>query len=124
MIAHKKIHRERGTVILIQQTIDSTMCNSPSTLDNASRPTSVPAMVETTESAASAVEEDEEEEYVDDVEKLIQDLTHSNNARVNAALDALNLDLDKDKEKCGTVTAWGSAALVRLLKDHLKKAIK
>jgi hypothetical protein len=31
-------------------------------------------------------------------EKMIQDLAHSDNARVNAALDALSLVLDKDGE--------------------------
>jgi hypothetical protein len=48
----------------------------------------------------------------------------SNNAKVNAALDALKQGLREDRKKCDTVTVWGGcAALVRLLKD-LKKAMK
>ena len=68
------------------------------------------------------------------VGKLIQDLAHSDTAKVNTALDALlSLDVNKDKEECSndlkqqydTVTAWGGyAALVHLLKDRLKTAMK
>jgi hypothetical protein len=124
---HNTIHRERGKLVLIQQTIDSTMCNTTCSFDDASFLTDEPAaMIETTESAfAVCVEEEEEEESLEGVGKLIQDLAHSDNAKVNAALDALSLDLGKDKEKCDTVTAWGGcAALVRLMKDRLKKAMK
>jgi hypothetical protein len=125
---HNTIHRERGTLVLIQQTIDSTMCNTTCSFDDASLPTDEPAaMVETTESASNAAVEDEEdeEESLEGVGKMIQDLSHSDNAKVNAALDALNQDPDKDKEKYDTVTVWGGcAALVHLLKDRLKKAMK
>jgi hypothetical protein len=114
---------------LIQQTTDSTMWfNTPSIPDDASPPTDVPAeTIETMESTSSAVgfEEEEEEDSMEGVEKMIEDLAHSDNAKVNAALDALSLDLDKDEEKCDTITALGGcAALARLLKDCLKKAIK
>jgi hypothetical protein len=55
---------------------------------------------------------------------LIQDLHHSDNAKVNAGLDALNLDLGEDKKKCETfVTAGGWFALVQLLNKYLDKAI-
>jgi hypothetical protein len=90
----------------------------------------VPAVtIETTDSAFDIGEEEEEEEDEEEspegFEKLIQDLAHSDNAKVIAALDALSLDLYKEKEKCDTVTAWGGcAALVRLLKDRLKKAME
>jgi hypothetical protein len=56
---------------------------------------------------------------------MIQDLAHSDNARVDAALAALNLLLLHDKENRDTVTLWGGcAALVHFLKDRLKKATK
>jgi hypothetical protein len=112
---------------LIHQTIDSMMSNATSpNLDD------VPAaMIETMEPAFAVdvgVEQEEvedEEESLEGVEKLIQDLSNSDNAKVNAALDALFLDFTKDKEKCDNVTAWGGcASLVRLMKDRLKKAMK
>jgi hypothetical protein len=55
---------------------------------------------------------------------MIQDLFHSDNAKVDAALDALNLDLDEDEKKCESlVTAGGCFALVQLLNKYLDKAI-
>jgi hypothetical protein len=112
----------------IQQRTDSTMCNTTSILDDTSLLADEPATIETTESASIVVvedEDDDEEESLEGVGKLIQDLFHSDNAKVNAALDALKLDLSKDKEKCDTFTVWGGcAALVHLLKDRLKKATK
>jgi hypothetical protein len=110
----------------IQQTIDSMMCNTPSGLDAASPPTAVPviATIETTEFISILVDEREEAECLEGVEKkLIQDLAHFDNAKVNAALDALfNLNL---KQKYDTVTAWGGcAALVHLLKDRLKTVMQ
>jgi hypothetical protein len=103
------------------------MCNTTSILDDTSPPTDVPAAtIETTESASAAVvEEEEDDEDVVGVGKMIQDLAHSDNARVDTALDALSLDLDNDKEKRDTITVWGGcAALVHLLKDRLKRAMK
>jgi hypothetical protein len=103
------------------------MCNTTSILDDASPPTAVPAMIETTESTYPNVEAfevvEEEDEYMEGVEKLIRDLTHSDNAKVNAALDALfNLGL---KQQYDTVTAWGGcAALIRLVKGRLKTVMK
>jgi hypothetical protein len=49
--------------------------------------------------------------------KLIQDLAHSDNTKVYAALDALNMDLKEDKNKCYKIQiAGGCHALVLLLK--------
>jgi hypothetical protein len=104
------------------------MCNTTSILDDTSLLTDVPAMIETTESVFIVVVEDEdeeEEESLEGVGKLIQDLFHSDNVKVNAALDALHQEIDKDEETRDTVTAWGGCAiLVHLLKDRLKKATK
>jgi hypothetical protein len=107
--------------------MDLTMCNTTCDFDDASLLTDAPEMMETTESASSAlgVEEEEEEVPLGGVGKMIRDLFHSDNAKVNAALDALNLDVRKGKDNSDTVTAWGGcAALVHLLKDRLKKAMK
>jgi hypothetical protein len=81
------------------------------------------SVLPTTSSNCCEIFKEEEEEYLDGVEKLIRDLAHSDNAKVNAALDALyNLDL---KQKYDTVIAWGGCAvLVHLLKDRLKTAIQ
>jgi hypothetical protein len=55
---------------------------------------------------------------------LIQDLAHSDNARVNVALDVLNLDFMRDKKKRESlITAGGCLALVHLTKNCLDKAI-
>jgi hypothetical protein len=101
---------------------------------NASASTAAPLQVDTpvaTENAtpantASTATEHEEsikstaaerEESMKDVGKMIQDLFHSDNAKVDAALDALNLDLSGNKNKCEIiVTAGGCLALALLLK--------
>jgi hypothetical protein len=68
--------------------------------------------------------EEEEKESLEGVGKMIQDLFRSDNAKVNAALDALKLDFDEDKTKCESfVTAGGCFVLVQLLKKCLDKAI-
>jgi hypothetical protein len=52
----------------------------------------------------------------------MKDLHHSNNVKVNVALNALHVDL-KNKEKCDMFTfSGGCHALVHLMKDRLKKA--
>jgi hypothetical protein len=77
---------------------------------------------ETTESASSAVAEEDEEECLEGVGKMIQDLFRFGSS--DAALDALNLDLDTDKKKCERlVTAGGCFALVHMTKNCLDKAI-
>jgi sirohydrochlorin ferrochelatase len=71
---------------------------------------------------ASAITEDEE--YIQSVGKMIQDLCHSDNDEVNAAVWALNQDLDKDTNKCDKIQAVGGClAMVQLLKNCLEKAI-
>jgi hypothetical protein len=133
---------------LINQTFDSTMGNRTSILDDSSAPTKVPEMIKTTVAASAqdlphayailagsdadtvghAVvvhsKEDEEKESLEGVWKLIQDLFRSDNAKVHAALDALFLDLDKDKKKCDKIQAVGGCfALVHLMQNCLDKAI-
>jgi hypothetical protein len=104
--------------------MSSTSCN----FDDASLLSDEPAMIDTTESISSAFvgeEKEDEEVSLGGVGKMIQDLFCSDNAKVNAALNALNPDFCKDKEKCDTVAAWGGcAALVHLLTDCLEKAMK
>jgi hypothetical protein len=103
------------------KTIDSTMCHTNYILDDAYPPTDVPAKTtETTESASNVVVIGE------CVGKLIRDLGHSDSARVHTALYLLSRDIVKHKEKFGhDVTVWGGcAALVHLLKNCLKRAMK
>jgi hypothetical protein len=65
----------------------------------------------------------ERSESIESIAALIQDLLHSDNAKVKAALLALDLDLEKEKKKCDIcVTAGGCLALVGVVKDCLKKA--
>jgi hypothetical protein len=76
----------------------------------------------TAANAASAVTEDEG--LNQSIGKMIQDLAHSNNAKVKAALVALDLDFMADKKKRESfVTAGGCFVLVQLLKKCLDKAI-
>jgi hypothetical protein len=107
------------------------MCDTACDFDDASLLTDVPEMTDTAGSASSALgvedeeDEEDEEESLEGVGKMIQDLAHSDNVKVNAALTALDREVYEDKENCDTVTAWGGcAALVHLLKDRLKKAMK
>jgi hypothetical protein len=61
---------------------------------------------------------------LESIGQMIQDLFHSDNARVNAALYALIVDLDKNKKKCDNIQAVGGwLALVQLLTKCLDKAI-
>jgi hypothetical protein len=62
---------------------------------------------------------------VEGIGKLVKDFFHSDYVKVNAALDALLVDLDNDKEKSETFTFWGGGiALVQLVQHCLKKAMK
>jgi hypothetical protein len=57
------------------------------------------------------------------VGQLLRDISHSDNAKVIAALDALYVNHDEDEKKCELINALdGCPALVQLLKDSLKKA--
>jgi hypothetical protein len=61
---------------------------------------------------------------VEDIGVLIQGLCSTDNVTVNAALDALYVNLEEDKVKCeNVVTAGGSHALVLLARNCLAKAI-
>jgi hypothetical protein len=76
----------------------------------------------TTANTASATTVNHEES-IQTIGKMIQDLFCSDNAKVNATLDALHLN-NEDKKKCESlVTAGGCLALVQLLKKCLDKAI-
>jgi hypothetical protein len=66
----------------------------------------------------------EHAESIQSVGALIQDLFCSDNDKVDAAFDALFLDLDKDKNKRESfVTAGGCFALVQLVNNCLDKVI-
>jgi hypothetical protein len=83
-----------------------------------------PVMTEDAVTANAVSAATEEEELIQRVGKLIQDLAHSDNPKINAALDALDLDFFKDKMKCESfVTAGGCLALVLLLTKYLDKAV-
>jgi hypothetical protein len=77
----------------------------------------------TAASAASTAAKDEDS--IDIIGQMVEDLFDSDNAVINAALDALNLDLKEDKKKSYKIqaVAGGCLALVLLLKKCLAKAI-
>jgi hypothetical protein len=55
---------------------------------------------------------------------MIQDLSSSDNAKVDAAIVSLRLELSNNSEKCKSlVTAGGCHALVQIMKNYLDKAI-
>jgi hypothetical protein len=55
---------------------------------------------------------------------MIQDLSSSDNAKVDAAIVGLRLELSNNSEKCKSlVTAGGCHALVQIMKNYLDKAI-
>jgi hypothetical protein len=96
---------------------------------NASASTAVAPQVDTpvaTENAtaANAVSAaTEDDEVIQRIGALIQDLFCADNAKVNASLDALLLDLEKDKKKRQSlVTTGGCFALVHLMQNCLDKA--
>jgi hypothetical protein len=63
-------------------------------------------------------------ESIYSIGKMIKDLSHSDNAKVNAILDALFLNLGKDKKKCDKIQAVGGyLALVQLLEKCLVKTL-
>jgi hypothetical protein len=105
----------------------------PASLKVASVPTAASLEVDTlvatenatTVSTASAVAAAKQEELMESSGQIIQDLFHSDNTKVSDALDALDLLLGNDKKNRESfVAAGGCLALVRLLKDRLKKARK
>jgi hypothetical protein len=62
--------------------------------------------------------------YLEGLRKTIQDLNYSDSAKVNATLDAFNLDLYRDEKESDKIQAAGGCfALINLLKKCLDKAI-
>jgi hypothetical protein len=91
----------------IPETISSNDGRNPNEERNKARrvnTTNAPAstadsLQETTENATTAkTESTEHEDSIESIGLMIQDVSHSDNVQVNAALDALNLDL-KDGQK-------------------------
>jgi hypothetical protein len=59
---------------------------------------------------------------MESIGQMIQDLSHSDVAKVNDALDTLILDLDEDKKKWENIQAVGGChAIVQLVNNCLKK---
>jgi hypothetical protein len=101
------------------------MSSDASSPTAASSNTDAPAKTETgvvTANAAS-VSDTPPEETLESIGALVQDLFHSDNAKVNAALDALFLNLLGNKKKCEKIRDVGGCfALVQLVKNCLEKA--
>jgi hypothetical protein len=74
-------------------TAASLQVDTPVATENAATATTVPSAAE------------KQEEAIESIGVLIQDLFHSDNAKVNAALDTLYLDLYIDKNKCENIHA-------------------
>jgi hypothetical protein len=65
-----------------------------------------------------------QEDSIESIGQMIQDLFHSDNAKVDATLATLNEDLDKDEKKCQNIQAMGGClAIVQLVKSCLDKVI-
>jgi hypothetical protein len=61
---------------------------------------------------------------MENIGQMIQDLFHSDDAKVNYALDTLILDIDEDKKKWENIQAVGGChAIVQLVKNCLDKVI-
>jgi hypothetical protein len=95
-----------------------------STDASASTSANAPVRAVATATADNASASDvERNESIESIGALIQDLFHSDNAKVDDTLDALAQHLEGDKEKCDIfVKAGGSFTLVQLVNDCLKKA--
>jgi hypothetical protein len=108
------------------QVVTLVVTEKATTADAASVPTEeldTPVTTETANTAntaSTASTATEHEEAIQSIGKMIQDLFHSDNDNVNAALDTLYLGLDKDKKKCESLVIAGSChALVQLMKKCL-----
>jgi hypothetical protein len=63
-------------------------------------------------------------QFIQSIRKMIQDLFHSDNVKVNATLDALNHDSMKDNKIYDKLQAVvGCSALDHLMQNCLDKAI-
>jgi hypothetical protein len=81
-------------------------------------------VVKTEHAATANTASIEYEELISSIGKMVEDLCHSDNTKVNAALVALDQDFIKDEKKYESfVSAGGCLALVLLLKKCLDKAI-
>jgi hypothetical protein len=81
--------------------------------------------IESSDSDSESDATEEDESTMESIGALIRDIFHSDNAKVSAALYALDMNLDKDEKKCELINAAGGCfALVKLLEDCLEKATK
>jgi hypothetical protein len=79
---------------------------------------------QTTEAISEAASVAQQDDSIISIGALVRDLFCSDHFKVNAALDALNLDLGKDKKKCDKIQAVGGClALVVLINKCLDTAI-
>ena len=101
-------------------TSDTFDTSVPSVVSTTGTTTSLLAAANVTSSTSAAPESSR----MEIIGALIQDLAHSDNARVNEALDVFSLEFMKDKKKRESlVTAGGCLALVHLTRNCLDKAI-
>ena len=129
--------RKRKPTNIVPETVPSTDYRNPKerkarrvNTTNASASTAASVKMETpvaietatTVNDVSAATEDEEE--IKSIGNMIQDLAHPDNAKVDAALGALDLEFMEDKKKSESfVSAGGCLALVQLLNKYLDKTI-
>jgi hypothetical protein len=74
--------------------------------------------------SASTTIATQEDDSMESIGLLIQDLFHSDNAKVNATLDTLSVGLAKDRKKQDKIQSVGGFfALVHLVKDCLKETM-
>jgi hypothetical protein len=91
----------------IEETFDSTMCNTPSVLDDASPPTTVPVMIETTESESIVlVEEGDKGEEEEEKERTKATETVASN-------DGQNPEEESKAEEKEGVSLEGAGKLIR-----------
>jgi hypothetical protein len=91
----------------IEETFDSTMCNTPSVLDDASPPTTVPVMIETTDSESIVlVEEGDKGEEEEEKERTKATETVASN-------DGQNPEEESKAEEKEGVSLEGAGKLIR-----------
>jgi hypothetical protein len=109
--------------------VDTPVVTDKSTIANTASATTAegdtPVVTEenTAANTASAAT-DKHVESIQVIGKMIRDMSHSDNSKVNDTLAALSQDLAKDKKKCDKIQAVGGClALVQLVEKCLDKAI-
>ena len=101
-------------------TVKATTANTASAATEELDTLAVAAKATTTNTAST----EHEESIQRSIGKMIRDLFCSDNAKVNATLDALDINCTKDKKKRESfVTVGGCLALVNLTRNCLDKAI-